>query len=102
MKQRVPTSWIFAIGLFCSLASFAQAEDLVVRLNKIFYWQMSTELNLSPKTEKEMIAIMDDIQSKRHAALEERELVMQALASFQKEKSKEGELQKLLDRLKSL
>ena len=36
------------------------------------YWQLADELKLSPKTEKEMVIIIEDIQARRESALKDR------------------------------
>ncbi len=49
------------------------------RLNQIFYWQISDELKLSTKQEKELIAIVEDIQNQRAQFMATRDQTIESL-----------------------
>ena len=73
---------IVFLGGLCGSQSLAQqsaaaqeahattsSEQVKKRLNQILYWQLADELKLSPKIEKSMVVVIEDIQKKREEAL---------------------------------
>lgn len=95
---------LLGLVVFFALAPVlrAQAQNpsdaLRERLNKIYYWQMADELKLSPKLEKEMVHILEDIQTKRQASLKDRENCFEDLRKIEKTLS-EKNTGPILDRL---
>lgn len=76
---------IFSLGMNTqSFAADLDAKEIRDRLNKIFYWQLSDELKLSPAQEKAVVSILESSQKKRDAALEQRESSMKALQALPK------------------
>ena len=67
--------------------SIARADTAGMRdrLNKIFYWHLADELKLSPKQEKDVIAKLNDIQTKRANTQMSREAAIKALQSLKKD-----------------
>lgn len=75
-------------ALMLSFAGLAaapvRAENVRERLNKIFYWNLSDDLNLTPQQEKSMVVIIEDIQKRRQASLAARDESLEALKKIKK------------------
>ncbi|NCN40633.1 hypothetical protein GW916_05225 [bacterium] len=85
----VVVSSVLASTLFVADAAYAEdVQDkagMKDRLNKIFYWHLADELKLSPKQEKDVIAKLNEIQSKREEALKTREEAISSLQGLAKD-----------------
>ncbi len=95
----------FAVGATPCRAEEMSGKELRDRLNKIFYWHLSDELKLSQKQEKEVVSILESLQSKRESALKMREDALAALRKLPKEAGLEKtrpHLQKYLESLETL
>lgn len=60
------------------------AKEIRDRLNKIFYWQLSDELKLSPAQEKAVVSVLEETQQNRDDTFVAREEAMQALQKLSK------------------
>jgi len=77
-------SFFLLAGFASASIGFAQGsqENFKDRLNKIFYWQLADELQLAPKTEKDMSKLLEDIQARKEKALTERDAAMEELRAL--------------------
>lgn len=60
-------------------------QEVKERLNKIFYWHLSDELKLSAEQEKNLVDVLNRIQSLREKALLERSAALSALRGLSKD-----------------
>ena len=67
--------------------SSMKSADVKDRLNRIFYWQIADELKLSPQSEKQLMAIVEELQAKRHRVLEKRQKCLDDLKALESKKS---------------
>jgi len=86
LKNAVVGSVLALFGFFLVQPISANPGDGRVRdrLNKILYWQISDELKLSPKQEKDLAILIEALQEKREAALKERDTAVEALRTLGK------------------
>lgn len=84
-------SLVFLQVVFLLAASVhAQSEtkpDIKDRLNRIFYWQIADELKLSPQVEKQLSTLVEELQKKRHVALEKRQKCLDDLKALEAKKT---------------
>lgn len=83
---------IYGLSTFATDSAVAQAapdikkqQEVKDRLNKIFYWHLSDELKLSAEQEKNLVDVLNRIQSTREKALAERSTALGALRSLEKD-----------------
>lgn len=55
------------------LTAFAEKSRLEERLSRLFFWQMSQALDLSPSEEKEMTQILSLLHQRRLTAIDQRD-----------------------------
>jgi hypothetical protein len=61
-----------------------EARQLRERLNKIFYWHLADELELTPQQEKALMNVLEEVQAKRERLLTERDLSLSSLRGLGK------------------
>ena len=70
---------ILVLGFTQAAYSQKSADSVRSRLSQIFYWQIADDLKLSAQQEKDLVAFIEDIQSRREKVLKDRS---QALADI--------------------
>jgi hypothetical protein len=81
-KARLSAALFFV--LFSASLRATENSDIKERLNRIFYWQIAVELNLSPKAEKELVVVVEDIQMRRDRAFVDRQSALNELKAMEK------------------
>jgi len=70
--------------------ALASEKNFKDRLNRIFFWQLSDELKLSPDEEKQMSKILEENQFKREKSLTDREATMRSILAHHDKLHKES------------
>ena len=76
---------LLSSAVLLGASSYAgDSKEIRERLNKIFYWQIADDLKLTPHAEKSMVTIIDEIQKRREAALNDRDHSLEDLRKYEK------------------
>jgi hypothetical protein len=91
MKNWVPPV-LFSLSLLVSFV--VHSSKLEDRLNKILYWRISDELSLDPKTEKNLVKVLEENRLRREKALKKRVSSFSKMQECEASRKKKGHSKK--------